>query len=78
MALIYPEIFLKNKSKGLCQWKYSKGFVVGSEGNSNTVQYLEQQLYFLNEEISHKVTTLQRLILIWMNKSPLNNTQYLS
>ena len=56
------------KLKGSCQWKYSKGYVVGSRGNSNTLQCLEQWLYYLNEEISPKVTTLQRIILIWMQK----------
>lgn len=61
------------KLKSSCQWKYSKWYVVGSTGNSNTLECLEQWPYHLNEEKSPKVTTLQRIILIWMYKVPLHN-----
>lgn len=50
--------------KGSCQRRYSKGYIIGSEGNSNTVQCLEQWHYYFNKEVSPKVITLQRVTLI--------------
>lgn len=45
-------LFLKKEKKKRIKCKYSKGYVVGSKGNSNTVQCLEQWLYNIKKEIS--------------------------